>query len=256
MIRHADTRPMVAGGVYMLQRPKRLVIGSVIGSAMLGAALILPEIYQSAGRTVPDWMFYLARGVVFAVIAVGAPVWFYIWAVDPAKTWLKSKRYQWPLVDKNSPPLYKKLLDMEALDRRELLTCIHVTSYEVARVNLEGVKPMLRFYITMWNQSVFTILIGPICGQVKFCERPFLEVVEDANKGWRAVQRRQAYRFEITQNIEPERVADVWKAFETGKITVYIGGLKYRLKLDEPNAEEIELSFGIWEPITFTVMGT
>ena len=238
-----------------MQRPRRLWVGSFIGSAILVAALILSQIYQSAGRTVPDWMFYLSVVIAFIVIGVGAPVWFYIWVVDPAVTWLKSKRYQWPIVDKKSPPLYKKLLDMEAVDRRELLACLRVSDYEVARVNLEGVKPMLRFYITMWNQSIFTILIGPIEGQVRFCDKPFLEAVEDANKGWRAVPRRQPYRFEISQNIEPERVDDVWKAFDTGKVTVYIGGLKYGLKIDEPNAEEIRPSFGIWEPITFTVMG-
>ena len=230
---------------------------AALGTALFAVAGLLIGLYGTVDRTMPDWLFWLSRTVLVGTLVVGLLIAAYLWAIVPVWQFHKSRRYQWPAVNKANPPLYKKLLDMEDADRRELEKCLLVASHQYVFVDMENVTPYLQLYITVRNESVFTLEVSPITGQVSLGE-PFDEPVEDENKGWRKVQRRQPYQISLHQQLGAERIPEVRTLAESGRIELGLAKLTFKVKIDEADAAERELGFMQWidETTTFEKMSS
>ena len=206
----------------------------------------------------PDWLFWLSRTVIVGTLLAGLLYAAYLWAIVPALQFHKSRRYQWPAVNKAGPPLYKKLMDMEDADRRELEKCLFVEAHRYVFVDMQNVTPYLQLYIVVRNESVFTLAVSSIMGQVTLDKIAFGRPVEDENTSWRKVARRQPYQVSLRQELDAERIAEVREAAKAGRIDFGMAKLSFKIKIDEPDAPEHGLQFGHGmsdETTTFTKMG-
>ncbi len=224
---------------------KSLLIRTTLGGALIAAAVLLPEVYQAAGETVPDWMFNLSRLLIFGVILIGLPAWLVL-SLIPVVSFLRSYRYLWPMHRKDAPDPNQWLLDIAREDAndpaRHLI--IRRQTFINCEFSPEKYRPWIELGLTIYNGGVHDILVGPAEGHGIYKGNELPDKIE--SDGGSRKPRGHEHVFKMKQYILPEIAKEIHQErMGTGTIrSVSLSAVRLTVTSEGPNGRTIQIQLG------------